>query len=89
MTKARKQSNYRKKIAYFFFILLAINIILKLTGVSTLDTTDAINSTQAFSIKVTYFLVPSVLLLIGLFFNRLSKSKAIEAHNIEMGGGRW
>lgn len=89
MTKARKQANYRRKIAYLFFIFLTINLILKLVGVSSLDTTDSINATQALGMKISYFAVPAFFLILGLFFARLSKSKALEAHNIEMGGARW
>ena len=89
MTKARKQANYRRKIAYLFFLLLIINLILKLLGVSSLDTSTAINASQAFGMKITFFAVPVLFLLLGLLFVRLSKSKEIEAYNIEMGGSRW
>ncbi len=89
MTKARKQANYRRKIAYLFFILLLVNIVLKLAGVSSLDTSAAINATQALGMKISYFAVPAFFLLVGLLFTKLSKSKEIEAHNIELGGARW
>jgi uncharacterized Tic20 family protein len=89
VTNSRKQANYRRKIAYLFFIFLSINLILKLAGVSTLDTTTAINASQALGMKITYFAVPAFFLILGLLFVRLSKSKAMEAHNIELGGARW
>jgi len=89
VTKARKQANYRRKIAYLFFIFLLINLVLKVMGISSLDTSSAINASQAFGMKVSFYLVPAVFLIMALFFARLSKSKAIEAHNIELGGSRW
>ena len=89
MTRARQQARYRSKIALIFFVLLAINIVLKITGISTLDTESAINATQALGMKITYFAVPLLFLLLGLLFAKLSKSKSREARNIELGGALW
>lgn len=89
MTKARKQANLRRKLAFFFLFLLLVNIVLKITGISTLDTSSAITHSHALGMKVIYFLVPSVLLALSVLFAVFSKRKSVEAESIEISGCSW
>lgn len=89
MTKARKQANFRRKLAVIFFIFLIANIVLKFVGFSTLDESQAITASHALGMKVTYYVVPVFFLLMGLLFAKLSHSKSAEASSIEIGGCSW
>ncbi|MFT6267975.1 MAG: hypothetical protein ACJAVV_000780 [Alphaproteobacteria bacterium] len=89
MTKARKQARFRGKIAGLFFIFLLLNIVMKLTGFSTLDDSQAITASHALGMKVSYYLIPGFFLLMSLLFMQLSRSKSAEAESIEIGGCSW
>jgi TRAP-type C4-dicarboxylate transport system permease small subunit len=89
VTKARKQANFRGKIAVLFFIFLTINIAMKLIGLSTLDVSQAVTESHALGIQVTYYLAPAFFLLMALLFLQLSKRKSAEAESIEIGGCSW
>lgn len=89
MYKARKQASFRKKIAYLFYFLAAVNAILKLTGVLVLDASMAITSTEAMGIKLAFYFLPLVLLAIGIVFNILSKKKMSKADAYDMRGSVW
>jgi hypothetical protein len=86
MTKARKQANFRRKVAVLFFIFLFINLVLKFFGISTLDTDEALNNSHAMGIKMSYYVVPAFFLIMGLLFGLLSRRKSAEAESIEIGG---
>lgn len=89
MTKARKQANFRRRIAILFFIFLVANLVMKLTGVSTLDESQALTASHAMGMKIAYYVVPIFFLLMGLLFAKLSHSKSAEAESIEIGGCSW
>lgn len=89
MTKARKQANFRRKIALLFFIFLLVNLVMKFAGFSTLDASQAITESHAMGMKVTYYVVPVFFLCMGLLFAKLSHSKSAEAESIEIGGSSW
>jgi hypothetical protein len=89
VTKARKQARFRGKIAGLFFIFLLLNIVMKLTGFSTLDDSQAITASHALGMKVSYYLIPGFFLLMSLLFMQLSRSKSAEAESIEIGGCSW
>lgn len=89
MTKERKQANLTKKLSIFFFLLLVINVSLKLSGFTTMDTAGALNASHAVADKIIYFGVPSLFLVLGLWFAKLSKTKSVEAESIEVSGCYW
>jgi hypothetical protein len=87
--KARKQANSRKKIAYVFYFLAALNAIVKLTGIWPLDTSGAVNETEVMAIKLSFYFLPIVLFAIGGTFNILSRVKALQAEAHNMRGSSW
>ncbi|MGB3724717.1 MAG: hypothetical protein WA981_03040 [Glaciecola sp.] len=89
MYKARRQANFRKKIAYIFYFLAVLNALVKVTGLWPLDTSSAITSSEAVVIKMAYYFLPLVLLAIGGTFNLLSKVKASQAEAYNMRGSSW
>jgi TRAP-type C4-dicarboxylate transport system permease small subunit len=89
VTKARKQANFRAKVAGLFFIFLLINIAMKLTGFSHLDDSQALTASHALGMKVTYYAVPIFFLCMSLLFVQLSRRKSAEAESIEIGGCSW
>ncbi len=89
MTKERKQANLTKKLSLFFFTLLIINVSLKISGFSTFDTNYALNASHAMADKIIYFGVPSLFLVLGVWFAKLSKTKSVEAESVEVSGCYW
>lgn len=89
MNKARKKASFRKKVAYFFFLLLLINIGLKIAGISSLEITDNTLAAEALAIKAKYFALPIGFLLFGVLFQYLSHAKSKEADSHELGGTNW
>lgn len=89
MTKARKQANFRRRVAILFFIFLVANLVMKFAGVSTLDETQVLTASHAMGMKVAYYAVPVFFLIMGLLFAKLSHSKSAEAESIEIGGCSW
>lgn len=89
MHKARKQANFRKKIAYLFYFFAALNAILKLSGVLVLDTAQAVNPAEAMAIKLSFYFLPLVLLVLGATFNILSRVKASQAEAYNMRDSSW
>jgi hypothetical protein len=86
MTKARKQANFRRKIAGLFFILLIINIIMKFFGLTILDDSEAMSASHVMSIKVAYYGMPVLFFITSAVFMVLSRLKSAEAESIEIGG---
>lgn len=86
VTKARKQANFRRKIAVLFFIFLLINIAMKMVGFSTLDETQAITATHVVGMKMAYYAFPIFFLFCSIVFYQLSRRKSAEAESIEIGG---
>lgn len=89
MYKIRKQANTRKRIAYVFYFLAALNAIIKLTGIWPLDTSGAITDNEAVAIKLSFYFLPIVLFVIGIMFSILSKVKASQAEAHNMRGSSW
>lgn len=89
MYKIRKQANTRKKIAYAFYFLAALNAIVKLTGLWPLDTSGAVNGTESMAITLSFYFLPIVLFCIAITFSLLSKVKAIQAEAHDMRGSSW
>jgi len=89
VTKARKQANFRRRIAVLFFIFLVANLIMKFAGFSTLDAQQAFSASNEIGMKVTYYALPAFFLLMSLLFAKLSHSKSAEAESIEIGGCSW
>ncbi|GAB56544.1 hypothetical protein GPUN_2429 [Glaciecola punicea ACAM 611] len=89
MTKARKQANFRGKIAGLFFIFLLINIAMKIAGISTLDESQALTVSHAMGMKISYYAIPVFFLLSSLVFMQLSRRKSAEAESIEISGCSW
>ena len=86
MTKARKQANFRRRIASLFFILLILNITMKFFGVTILDDSQAMSASHHMSIKVAYYAMPVLFFIISAVFMLLSRLKSAEAESIEIGG---
>lgn len=87
MTKARKQANFRRKLAVLFFLFFVINIVLKLTGISTLQVDSA--QANALGMQISYYALPIFFVIVGTWFAYSSKSKSAEAESIEIGGCSW
>jgi TRAP-type C4-dicarboxylate transport system permease small subunit len=87
MTKARKQANFRRKLAVLFFIFFIANIALKLAGITTLSAQSG--QANALGMQITYYAIPAFFLLVGILFAYSSKSKSAEAESIEIGGCSW
>ncbi|WP_126799936.1 hypothetical protein [Aliidiomarina soli] len=83
MNKARKQATTRRNIAIIFFVLAAGNILMKIFGLSSLDTSSASTFNGAIGIKLGYYAAPLILVVVGWFFLDSSKNKALEAESIE------
>lgn len=89
MTKARKQAHFRRRVAITFFIFLLVNVVMKVTGFSTLDPSQAVTASHAFGMKVAYFLLPSFFLFMAVLFMYLSRRKSAQAESIEISGCSW
>lgn len=89
MTKARKQANFRGKIAGLFFIFLLVNIAMKIAGISTVDQSQALRVSHVTGMIISYYAIPVFFLLSGLVFMELSRRKSAEAESIEISGCSW
>lgn len=69
--------------------MLFINIILKLMGVSSLDTSEAITASHALGIKVIYYVLPVLFLLLGAWLFSISRAKSVQAESVEISGCYW
>jgi hypothetical protein len=83
MNKARKQAKFRKTISIVFFVIAAANVLLKILGVSSLDTSSATTLAGAMGMKLGYYSVPIFFALIGWVFYTSSQNKFLEAEAIE------
>ncbi|WP_412970796.1 hypothetical protein [Glaciecola sp. MF2-115] len=83
MNKARKQAKFRKKMAIVFFVITATNVLLKILGISSLDTSSATTLAGAVGMKFGYYSVPIFFSLIGWAYYASSQNKVLEAETIE------
>ena len=79
MGSAKKQAKTRKNIAYVFFFLGVINILMKILGISVLDASSVTTVAGATGIMIAYYSFPIILFCIGFVFISSSKSKLLEA----------
>ena len=79
MSKTRQQAKNRKIAAYIFFGLGLINILMKLLGISVLDTSAATTFSGAIGIKLGYYLAPALFIVIGWFLLGSSQEKSLQA----------
>ena len=79
MSTALQQAKRRMSVAVALFALGAANILLKLTGISELDTSIAPTLNAARGMRFGYYFAPLLFVVAGWLFWSSGKNKLLQA----------